>query len=102
MAWMYAYDPHTGEYIRNKGDSGRMSLALWVDENKEIQKEHNAIPRVGVVMRVGSIYARSFAHQDWWQTTPIEEILEEFKDDKGHLHVKFRTKNSYYHWREII
>ena len=75
------------------GDSGPMSMAIWSDGN-EIQYEKNARPRVGVVMRVGSMFSRSYAPQDWWQTSYIEEILEERED-----YVKFRTKNSIYEWK---
>ena len=98
MFWMFAYDPETGEYFNHKGDSGGMSMAFWLDDERQLQYEHDAKPRVGVAMRVGSISARSFTAQDWWQTTIVEEILEEFGSD-GRLNVKFRTKNSFYHWK---
>ena len=79
------------------GDSGPMSMALWKDaETGEIHEEHNARPRVGVVMRVGSPYARSYVSQDYWQTTYIQEILAESSD-----HVRFRTGNSEYEWKEF-
>lgn len=77
-----------------KGDSGGMSLAIWYDaEANQYQIEKDARPRVGVQMRVGSITARSYQDQDWWQTTDVLEILEESE----HM-VKFRTKNSVYTW----
>jgi hypothetical protein len=75
------------------GDSGPMSLAIWVDDNGKEQVEHGARPRVGVQMRVGSITARSYEAQDWWQTTTITEILEESENQ-----VKFKTGNSTYTW----
>ena len=75
------------------GDSGPMSQAIFTDGN-EVRYENEARPRVGVVMRVGSMFSRSYAPQDWWQTSYIEEILEERED-----YVKFRTKNSIYEWR---
>lgn len=83
---------------RGRGDSGNMSMAitpsLLPGEASKVVIEHNARPRVGVFMRVGSAYARSFTSQDWWQTTPVEEILEEEEN-----YVKFRTVNgSIYEW----
>ena len=77
------------------GDSGNMSLALWIDDEGTMQYEQNARPRVGVAMRVGSAFARSFMIQDWWQTTLIKEIVEESDDC-----VIFKTENgSTYEWR---
>lgn len=75
------------------GDSGGMSLALWRGKDGEICREHNARPRVGVILRVGSHSARTYCHQDWWQTTIITEILEEREN-----FVRFRTDNSIYEW----
>jgi hypothetical protein len=75
------------------GDSGQMSLALWND-GKEI--EDGARPRVGVVMRVGSSYARTYIGQDWWQTTRITEIISDTPHE-----VRFRTTNSVYTWKEL-
>jgi hypothetical protein len=74
------------------GDSGGMSMALWF-EGDDIKHEHNARPRVGVAMRVGAVYARTYQEQDWWQTTVITEILEDRND-----YVRFRTGNSIYVW----
>jgi hypothetical protein len=85
------------------GDSGLMSDAVtpvWDDEGKLIDKiiEHNARPKVGAAMVVGSHYARTFSRQDWWQTTPITEILEERTDEDGCEYVRFKTGNSEYVW----
>jgi len=77
------------------GDSGHMSMAIWY-EGGELQHEHNARPKIGVAMQVGSLYARTYQHQDWWQTTFITEILEETEN-----YVKFRTGNSVYEWRKF-
>lgn len=74
------------------GDSGPMSMALWLERDK-VQHENGARPRVGVALRVGTFYARSFTQQDWWQTSIITEILEDTPN-----HVKFRTGNSVYDW----
>jgi hypothetical protein len=67
-------------------------MALWL-EGDDVKHEHNARPRVGVAMRVGVVYARTYQEQDWWQTTMITEILEESEN-----YVKFRTGNSVYEW----
>lgn len=75
------------------GDSGGMSMALWL-EGDDVKHEHNARPRVGVAMRVGTLFAHSYIAQDWWQTTLITEIIEESEN-----YVKFRTGNSIYEWR---
>lgn len=79
----------------NAGDSGPMSMALWLEEDT-VKHEHNSRPRVGVAMRVGSFAARSFTGQDWWQTTPITEILEESEN-----RVRFKTGNSIYVWEDL-
>jgi hypothetical protein len=78
-----------------------MSMALVPtfdgDTGKQVdlQYEHDARPRVGVAMRVGSIYARSYTAQDWWQTTLIKEIIEDTPDK-----VVFKTQSgSEYTWR---
>lgn len=79
------------------GDSGSFSLLLW-EENGELKTEHDAEPRVGTCIRVGSNYARTMQWQDWWQTSYIQEILKrELIDDV--LTIKFRTKNSVYTWK---
>ena len=84
------------------GDSGTMSLALWLDRDNENAPAHedNAEPRVGVAMRVGSSYGRSFSQQDWWQTTWITEILETRESSEG-KYVRFKTGNSEYEWRDF-
>jgi hypothetical protein len=74
------------------GDTGSVSLAIW-EEDGELKHEHGAKPRVGVQMQVGSVTARTYASQDYWQTTTITEILEE-----SETRVKFKTGNSVYIW----
>ena len=84
------------------GDSGPMSMAIVPKpEGGYPDTEDNARPRVGVAMRVGSIYARSFSHQDWWQTTVITEILEDRTEEDGSEYVRFKTGNSEYEWRKF-
>ena len=85
-----------------RGDSGSMSMALvpTYDGNGkvvDIQYINGARPQVGYVMRVGSTYARTMQHQDWWQTTLIKEILEESEN-----YVKFKTHSgSIYEWKKL-
>lgn len=88
MYWMYD--------TRGRGDSGGMSCALWYGDDGGLIMEDFARPRIGVAMRVGSRYARSFTAQDYWTTTPVTEILVDEPD-----RVVFKTKNSKYEWRII-
>lgn len=87
------------------GDSGGMSLAqiptFDQDTGKmlDVEQIHNARPQLGASMRVGSIYARSFEAQDWWQTTLITDILEERTEEDGTEYVRFKTGNSEYEWK---
>ena len=74
------------------GDSGGVSITLW-EENGEVKVEHNARPRVGVCIQVGSAYARTMQYQDYWQTSYITEIIEDTPQK-----VVFKTKNSTYTW----
>ncbi len=87
------------------GDSGNMSDAvtpIWDEDGKLVDKiiERNARPKVGAAMVVGSSFPRSHSVQDWWQTTPITEILEERTED-GVEYVRFKTGNSEYEWRSF-
>jgi hypothetical protein len=82
---------------KQRGDAGPMSIAFWQDEEGTIQQENQARPRVGVAMRVGTPFARSYQAQDWWQTTPIEEIIKDTPEE-----VVFRTRSgSEYTWKII-
>ena len=83
----------------NAGDSGPLCEILDAESGKAIPGE--TYPRVGCGVRVGSIYARSYSGQDYWQTTPITEILHESIDDAGYWTVRFKTKNSIYTWKEF-
>ena len=86
------------------GDSGFMSLALIPTYDHDtgefitVETIDNGRPQVGAAMRVGSHYARSYSHQDWWQTTVITEILEERTEEDGTEYVRFKTGNSEYEW----
>ena len=76
------------------GDSGPMSLILRKNpDSGEIEYKHGERPTVGWVMQVGSITARSYSAQDYWQTTYITEILEDKEN-----YVRFKTGNSEYEW----
>ena len=81
------------------GDSGPMCQILDEEAYNPIPGE--VYPRVGCGVRVGSYYARSYSGQDYWQTSPVTEILEEWIDADGFSHVKFKTKNSTYIWKEF-
>jgi hypothetical protein len=81
------------------GDSGPMCEIIDAESYKPIPNE--VYPRVGCAVRVGSMCARTYSSQDWWCTTPVTEILEEWLDEDGYSHVKFKTKNSTYVWREF-
>jgi hypothetical protein len=81
------------------GDSGPMCQIL---DSESYQPIPDAVyPRIGCGVRVGSFYGRTYSMQDWWCTTPVTEILEEWLDEDGYSHVKFKTKNSTYVWREF-
>ena len=92
------------------GDCGPLSLALIpIRDEKGLffkyEEKYNARPRVGVVMRVGSMMARSFQQQDWWQTTVITEVTDEWQetDEDGNVTecVRFKTGNSTYFWKKF-
>lgn len=81
------------------GDSGPMCQILDQESYKPIEGE--TYPRLGCGVRVGSFYGRTYASQDWWQTSPVTEILEEWTDDEGYKHMKFKTRSSVYTWKEM-
>lgn len=81
------------------GDSGPMCQILDEESYQPIPNE--TYPRVGCGVRVGSPYGRTYSAQDYWQTTPITEIIEESINDEGYWTVKFKTKNSIYTWKEF-
>lgn len=76
------------------GDSGPMSRSFvrlsgkWEDVGPR--------PTVGAIIQVGSAGSRTYSWQDYWQTTPITEILEERED-----YVRFKTNNSEYIWERF-
>lgn len=80
------------------GDSGLMCQILDAESYTPIPGE--TYPRVGCGVRVGSPYARTYSAQDWWQTSPVTEIIEEW-DINGCRGMKFKTRNSVYIWKEF-
>ena len=81
------------------GDSG--PLCEIIDGESWTVIPGETYPKLGCGVRVGSIYARSYSGQDYWQTTPITEITDEWIDDDGYKHMRFKTKNSTYIWKEF-
>jgi len=81
------------------GDSGPMCQILDAESYQPIPGE--VYPKLGCGIRVGSYYARTYSAQDYWQTSPITEITDEWVDNEGYSHVRFKTRNSTYIWREF-
>lgn len=79
------------------GDSGQMSNIL--DYANDNYKENGA-PRLGCAIRVGSIYSRTYANQDYWTTTPVTEIVSDNTVNDVRT-IVFKTKNSEYEWKEF-
>lgn len=80
----YVKDPSTpmGEEIRAVG---------WT---RELLPEGTR-PTVGYQVSVGSPYARTMQWQDWWQCSPVVEILKDEPDE-----VQFKTRSGQvYTWR---
>jgi len=80
---------------KTKGDSGARSEAIEWNEDGSFKKVVGRKPIIGCSMLVGAISARSYSYQDYWLTSPVEEILEEKEN-----YVKFKTKNTVYEWKE--
>ena len=77
------------------GDSGPLCQILDPESGRVVPDSYR--PTVGFGVRVGSITARTYEYQDYWQTTPVSEILEDQPN-----YIKFKTKNgSIYEWKVI-
>jgi len=81
-----------------KGDSGAYSQSIrilneYVPYFGAETVNEGERPVVGCIMRVGSMSARSYSSQDYWQTSVITQILEDTPEK-----VVFRTSNSTYEW----
>lgn len=87
------------------GDSGpSMIINRYNPETKEYEFERGVEPRVGWAVQVGALGSRSYSYQDYWQTTPVTEILEaEMRtNEHGEYHyIRFKTGNSEYEWTEF-
>lgn len=79
------------------GDSGPMSRIFRHDPTTfEPVYEDNSRPTVDWRIMVGSYTGRTYQLQDWWQTTAVQEILEDSGD-----RVVFKTHNSIYEWTKF-
>lgn len=87
------------------GDSGPMCDVFFPvydqDTGKivDVETKCNARPEIGGSVRVGSPYGRTYAGQDWWQTTLVTEIVEHTTNEDGTEYMRFKTGNSEYEWR---
>lgn len=99
MVWMYAINAD-GSYDLSKGDSGSMSIAERLNCDNKLESHHNSKPLLGYSMIVGSVTGRSYSNQDFWITTPVKKIVDEWLDEQNILNVIFETNNSTYHWRQ--
>lgn len=89
--------------IDGAGDSGPMLLAVTYDsETSPPRIEYNVL-RLGACVRVGSINGRSYSAQDWWQTTPVTEVLRT-EQRKGGLYslIEFKTASGKIYTLEVI
>jgi hypothetical protein len=78
-----------------EGDSGARVEAISWNEDGTFKEIVGHKPIIGCSLLVGSITARSYSDRDFWLTTPVTEILEEWEKEDG-VYVKFRTENSDY------
>lgn len=83
------------------GDSGPMLIS--VDPGSWKTESDNGIIMVGMAIRCGSINGRTFASQDWWQTTAVVEILEVVKDEEDEaIQVRFITESGRLYTARVI
>ena len=86
------------------GDAGPMCDLFFPTFDQDtgkvlsVETKHNARPEVGSSVRVGSPYGRTYAGQDWWQTTLVTEILEHKINEDDTEYMQFKTGNSEYEW----
>jgi len=93
---IFEIEGHRYSLVRERdgaGDSGPMLMPFDWSKRAEVGK--NGTIQIGLGVKCGSIYGRTFSNQDWWLTTPVTEIIEQGKDKDGSW-VKFRTGNSVY------
>lgn len=88
----------------NRGDSGPSWSLFDADatiKSKQYQWVNDARPgevRIGCGIRVGSLTARTYSAQDWWQCSGVSEILETSEvDENGEYEwIRFKTNKSTY------
>lgn len=80
----------------NAGDSGQMSTIICYDDNTMKQ----GAPQLHCAIRVGSLYSRTYASQDYWTTTPVTEIVSDIIENDVRT-IIFKTRNSEYEWKEF-
>jgi hypothetical protein len=94
MPTLIKIHPDGREEFKEQGQ--RVEAIAW-NEDRTFKEVVDSKPVVGCSLLVGSVTARSYSNQDYWLTTVVTEILEEKRDEDGHLEfVKFKTKNSDY------
>jgi hypothetical protein len=94
MPTLIKIHPDGREEFKEQGQ--RVEAIAW-NEDRTFKEVVDSKPVVGCSLLVGSVTARSYSAQDYWLTTVVTEILEEKRDEEGHLEfVKFKTKNSDY------
>lgn len=93
------------------GDAGKMSKTFLTDGKGKFLRdkdgnvlEGDGTPVLGAIVQVGSFYARTYEPQDWWMTTPVQEIISDEIIEDGDLgsvrKIVFRTLHSVYTWRQ--
>jgi hypothetical protein len=73
----------------SEGDSGNMLVSI-LPSSRDGGTVLNGAITVGYCVRCGSSIARSFQWQDYWQTTPVVEILSVNEQEDE---VTFKTKS---------
>jgi len=71
------------------GDSGPMLESI----NPETLETTSGVIKVGCRIRCGSIYARTYASQDWWLTSKVTEIFDH-EEGEFSSSCKFRTESN--------
>ena len=77
-----------------EGESGLMLVRVDPESWQPIGP--NGTIEVGYAIRCGSPYGGTFTLRDWWQTTPVTEILESDAES-----ARVKTRNSIYRIKTI-
>jgi len=88
------------------GDSGSFWKCYDLEESKEkgeyVWVEDSAgLIKIGYGIRCGSVSARSYSAQDWWQCGGVTEITEVKEENDEVIEVTFKTGNSIYTARSV-